>query len=75
MSEVEKSMLDMVNEVRRLTKVFEEAHAELNKKDVQASIMTSLLGVFIEYSRNCGMSMKNIRGATEYALDRYEKFI
>lgn len=73
MNEPQEAMLDMVKEVRRVTKVFEEAHSDLSKAELQSSIMTALLGIFIEYSRQCRMSMKSIRGATEYALDRYEK--
>lgn len=73
MSEVEKSMLDMVREVRRMTQVFEEAHSELRKRDVQSGIMTALLGIFIEYSIKCGLPMSKIRDAAGYAFDKYEK--
>lgn len=73
--EAERTMFDMVNEIRRITKVFEEAHAELNKNDVKASIMTALLGVFIEYSIKTGLPMYKIRESAKYALDKYEEIV
>lgn len=73
--DAQKAMFDMVNEVRRITKVFEEAHAEIPKKDNQASIMTALLGVFIEYSMSCGLPMHKIRESADYALKKYEEIV
>lgn len=75
MSESQSAMLDMVKEVRRVTAVFEEAHADLGSSELKSGIMTSLLAVFIEYSVRSGLSMKSIREASEHAFDKYEKII
>jgi hypothetical protein len=68
-------MFDMVKEVRRMTQVFEEAHSDLKRNDVRSSIMTALLGIFIEYALSCGLSVKSIRGAAEFAFKKYENIV
>lgn len=74
-SESQNAMRDMVKEIRRITKVFEEAHSELKGSEVKSGIMTALLAVFVEYSIKSGLSMDKIRDATEYAFQKYEKII